>query len=194
MHFEHIYQWISLNLRYFNKPPWDTDRSPVELLDFIQSHPPGKYLDLGCGTGTNCLTLAKAGWQVTGVDLARRAIWLARRKFNADHQEGVFFSGDLLKTKLPPDEFDLVLDMGCYHSLAAGSRSEYQTAIYCWLKPDGVFLIYGHRYSENHLFTTSLTDLDIDRFQENLILLKRKDSQDMRGREVVWLWFRKPGK
>ena len=51
---------------YFGQPPWDTGVSPPELLDFIQNHKPGRAIDIGCGTGTNVITLANAGWNVTG--------------------------------------------------------------------------------------------------------------------------------
>jgi methylase of polypeptide subunit release factors len=70
---------LFFNLAYLQKPVWDTGISPPELLDFIANHNPGRALDLGCGTGTNSITLAKHGWEVTGVDFVKRAINLARR-------------------------------------------------------------------------------------------------------------------
>ncbi|HZD55845.1 MAG TPA: class I SAM-dependent methyltransferase, partial [Anaerolineales bacterium] len=69
-----ILRRIFFNLWYYREPPWDTGISPPELLAFIESHPAGQALDLGCGTGTNVITLARNGWQVTGVDFAPRAI------------------------------------------------------------------------------------------------------------------------
>src|SRR3990172_7902002 len=69
------------NLLYlFSEPPWDTGISPPELFDYIENHPPGNAIDIGCGTGTNVITLAQAGWQVTGVDFAPHAIKIAKRK------------------------------------------------------------------------------------------------------------------
>ena len=60
-------RWL-FNLWYFQRPPWDSGISPPELMEFIRSSQPGRALDLGCGTGTNIITLAKNGWQVTGVE------------------------------------------------------------------------------------------------------------------------------
>ena len=60
--------------------PWDTNITPPEVMEFIAASPPGKALDLGCGTGTNAITLARHGWQATGVDFAPKAIRAARRK------------------------------------------------------------------------------------------------------------------
>src|SRR4030066_306033 len=75
-----VLQRLVYQLWYYRKPPWDTGVSPPELLAHIERHPPGRALDLGCGTGTNVITLAQHGWQVTGVDFAWRAIRQAQRK------------------------------------------------------------------------------------------------------------------
>jgi methylase of polypeptide subunit release factors len=70
------------NLAYYQKHVWDTGITPQEVMSFIASHVPGKALDIGCGTGTNVIALAKSGWQVTGVDFAPRAIRIAKKRRN----------------------------------------------------------------------------------------------------------------
>src|SRR5438132_11612963 len=51
--------------------PWDSGVPPPELVEVVegpQALEPGRALDLGCGTGTNCIYLAEHGWDATGVD------------------------------------------------------------------------------------------------------------------------------
>ena len=60
------------------------DPDQVEVMDLILDDevkrlPVGTALDLGCGTGTNALKLARRGWSVIGVDWAEHAIELATR-------------------------------------------------------------------------------------------------------------------
>ncbi len=52
------------------------------LLESWQPVPPAKILDIGCGTGSLSLVLAKLGHQVTGIDLSPKMIAQARKKAN----------------------------------------------------------------------------------------------------------------
>src|SRR5689334_21905005 len=69
---------LSFNLWYFRNPPWDSGISPPELLEFIQTHPAGKAIDLGCGTGTNVITLQGKQDYLTQLKyiLAPNGFWL----------------------------------------------------------------------------------------------------------------------
>src|SRR3954469_3927503 len=51
------------------------DWTPTPLLvDVAEKLPPGRALDLACGTGRNALYLARLEWRVTAVDASRVAI------------------------------------------------------------------------------------------------------------------------
>jgi len=117
----HIY----FKLLYYRKPPWDTQVSPPELMEFIAQYPPGRALDLGCGTGTNVITLAQHGWQVIGVDYVGRALQQARKKARQANVTADFQVDDVTKLKNITGVFDLVLDIGCFHSLGTDEKRVY---------------------------------------------------------------------
>ena len=109
---------LYFNLLYlFSEPPWDTGISPPELLDFIEKHPSGRAIDIGCGTGTNVTTLAKAGWQIIGVDFAPHAIKLAKRKIKQAGIEAEILERSATDLHGITGPFDLALDIGCFHSI-----------------------------------------------------------------------------
>ena len=120
-----IMRWLVFNLWYFRNPPWDTGISPPELIQFIEANPPGRALDLGCGTGTNVITLFHNGWKVVGIDFALPAIYAARKKAREAGAEVTLRVGDAARINWINDQFDLILDMGCFHGLNAADRHLY---------------------------------------------------------------------
>jgi SAM-dependent methyltransferase len=190
---EEIRNWLHFNFHYLGSPPWDKNQSPPELIEFIQSHPPGFALDMGCGTGKNCLTLAEAGWKTTGIDFVPKAIFLAKRRFKKSSFQGDFFLGDVTRINLPDSHYDLVLDMGCYHVIPESSRNAYRSILQKALKPGGNFLLFGHFDSKFKPNSRRLTEYCIDQFKKMYILERSEEGMDRRGRNGVWLWFKKPG-
>src|SRR5256885_14173336 len=94
--------------------PWDTGVSPPELERFVASHPAGRALDLGCGTGANVVYLARHGWEAKGVDFAGRAIAKARRRARDAEGACTLIAGDVTRLSVA-GPFDLALDSGCLH-------------------------------------------------------------------------------
>ncbi len=182
---------LFFNLIYYQKPVWDTGVSPPELLDFIADHVPGRALDLGCGTGTNVITLAKHGWDVTGIDFAKRAISLAKKKakfygVNVDlHLEDVT---NLVSIK---GKFDLILDLGCFHSLPPSKRDSLILKVDQLLADNGTYLIYMFIPTNPDGFGPGATEEDIRFITQNLRLVDRKDSSDRGIRPSVWLTLQK---
>jgi SAM-dependent methyltransferase len=136
---------LLFDLRYrFGRPRWDTGITPPELVAFVESAgTPGRALDLGCGTGTNVVYLARHGWDVVGVDFSPRAIALARTRTREASVSARFVSADV--TRLPDlgAPFDLALDMGCLHSVPAARRADYARGLLTRLAPGGTYLLYA---------------------------------------------------
>ena len=61
---------------------WDHGVASPGLVDYLAANPalpPGQTLVPGCGSGHDARALAKAGWSVTGLDLAPSSVPLAKR-------------------------------------------------------------------------------------------------------------------
>src|ERR1041385_3559247 len=114
---QNLFRRLLFHYWYFGQPPWDTGISPPELLEFIQTHTPGRAIDIGCGTGTNVITLAQVGWKVTGVDFAPRAIQIAKQKLRKAKVQAELFVKDATNLKGIHGPFDLAFDLGCFHTI-----------------------------------------------------------------------------
>ena len=176
--------------KYFSRPVWDTGITPPELVAFVAGHPAGRALDLGCGTGTNTIYLAQNGWRVTGVDFVAQAIRLARRKA---HQAGVdvtFLHQDVTRLEDLSGSFDLILDIGCLHSLPAAEKRMYAGRVLELLAQPGCFLLYAFvkpDYEEGR----GLDQQDLALFDQHLERIERIDGTD-RGRTSAWFCWRRP--
>lgn len=58
-------------------------------------HRPERVLDLACGTGNMAAEMAKAGYQLVGVDASPDMLEAARRKFASQGLQGEFVQGDM---------------------------------------------------------------------------------------------------
>ena len=177
---------------WFNQLPWNTGITPPEVYAFLEQNPPGRALDLGCGTGTNALTLAKRGWQVVGVDYVSRAIRMARRKIHeaelADKAD--FLVGDVLDPDLVQGEFELILDIGCFHSFNGTDIHRYKDLVFSHLAPGGSLLLYVH-LSENPGSGHGTKESDLEVLVSALSLRWRQDGSES-NRPSAWLQFQKP--
>ena len=115
------------------RTPWDTGVTPPEVVGLIEGEtplPPGRALDLGCGTGNEVAYLARRGWTATGVDLVEIAVDRAMNRIEGLPNAAVR-RGDVTKLgEMALDgPFDLVLDLGCFHSLPSDGRDAYASGV-----------------------------------------------------------------
>jgi SAM-dependent methyltransferase len=127
---------------------WETAAPAPELVALVEGPDhlaPGRALDIGCGTGTSSVYLAKNGWEVTGVDIVSRALATAQRKA-ADAGVGVrLLQGDVtrLNDLGTGERYDLLVDLGCYHMIPDGQRDAYAQSITGMAAPGALLLMIG---------------------------------------------------
>lgn len=114
--------------------PWDQDQTPQELVELVEGEhalPPGRALDLGCGTGADAVYFAEHGWTVTGVDIVPRALRSARQRAHAAGVDVTWVHGDVaaLHTLDLAGPFDLICDLGCFHGLRDTDRARYADGV-----------------------------------------------------------------
>ena len=184
---------LSFILWYWRDPPWDTGITPPEVYAFLETHPPGRALDLGCGTGTNAITLAKHNWQVTGVDFVPAAIRKAKRKAAQAGVRVDFRVGDVTRLKGISGPFDLILDIGCYHGLSERGKADYRLQIFHLLRAGGTFLLYVFFRESPAAPGPGVVEADLEAFSPPLDLIARADGFERKTRPSAWLTFQKPG-
>jgi SAM-dependent methyltransferase len=182
-----LIRWISFNLRYLGKPPWDTKESPPELKDFIAHLPAGKALDLGCGTGTNLVTLARAGWNVCGVDFIWLAVLKARNRLKKIGIKNGVYRRDVVNIDFIDQKYDLILDIGCYHGLSKNQKERYRQNLDRLLNHKGSFLIYAYLQQESHNF--GFSEEDFTTLGKLFHLKWRKDGIGRLERPSAWMQF-----
>lgn len=127
--------------------PWDRGTIPpalIELVEGPQRVPPERAIDLGCGTGTQAIYLARHGWQVTAIDLVDRALRTARRKAQRAGASVEWVQGDVARlTEVVRGGYSLLFDYGCFHGLADAAREQYARGASAVAIPGAVLLLGG---------------------------------------------------
>ncbi len=88
----------------------------TELLTGALPAPPAAVLDIGCGTGSLSVALARIGYAVTGIDLSEAMIAQSQTKAQAAGYAIPFQVMDAAAPTFPPHQFDAIV---CRHLLWA---------------------------------------------------------------------------
>jgi len=179
--------------------PWDSGVPAPELVAAVEGEqrlPVGKALDLGCGTGTNCIYLAQHGWDATGVDFVPRAIRSAGQKASSAGVSPRFIVGDVtrLSTLGLGSGFDLLFDLGCFHSIPDSGRDAYAKGATEVARPGATMLLFGFvrgasppRFGPRGLARGEVAE----RFASGWEMVSETPGRPMFGADAAWYRMRR---
>ena len=184
--------WWQFQWRYWRgRTPWDTRITPPEVMEFIQSTPPGRALDLGCGTGTNAITLAQHGWQVTGVDFIPKAIGSARRKAAVEGLDIDFILASVTDLEMLKKPFSYILDIGCLNSLNMEQRRKYAGNLFRLLDHRGWYMLYAWYPRMHKGQRLGIMPEEVDGLLGDACVRTRIQEGEENGAPSAWYWYQR---
>ncbi len=181
------YEWRYLS----GRTPWEDGVSPRQVLEFAENATPGRAIDLGCGAGTNAMTLARKGWQVTGVDFSFAAVWISRRRAARAGLSIDFQTGDILNLKTPPTPHDYALDIGCLFSLAKHDRGRYADTLRRLVGPGGLFMLFAWLPLPGGGKGKGISPEETEGLMDRSFRMVRSTVGREKERLCAWYWFRR---
>lgn len=108
-----------------------------------------KVLEIGCGLGTDTISFARAGAQVTAVDLSTESLALAKKRAEVFGLDNVTFyqaNAEQLSDYVPVERYDLVYSFGVIHHTPHPERVIEQ--VHRYMDRDSIFkIMVYHRTS-----------------------------------------------
>jgi 3-polyprenyl-4-hydroxybenzoate decarboxylase len=120
--------------------------------------PPGRFLDVGTGTGTTALAAAQRGYTALGTDVSAAALEQAAQRAGS---EAVLFLRDDVTATDVRGAFDVVHDRACLHTLPPAQRARYVAAVAGMTRPGGCFVVKTHHPDAAARNTYPFTEADL---------------------------------
>ena len=151
---------------------WELGKPRPILVEYMEKGlimPRGKALDICCGAGTNTVYLAQNGFDVTGIDISRTAIEIAKKKAHQAKVDINFLAESFIDLPFNDEAFDFVFDMGCFHHVGVEERAKFIAGVHRVLKKDGFYMLtcfsYKNGHSWNHFTRQQIVDLFSGHFE-----------------------------
>ena len=179
--------------------PWEKGAPSPGLVDFLAAHPDlprGAVGVPGCGSGHDVREFAKAGFDVSGFDIAPSAVQIGAERTIAAGLRAKFQLADFLRDE-PPQKFDWLFEHTLFCAIQPTERDDYVRAVLRWLKPEGQYLAVNYLIPDQDgpPFGTTREEL-WRRFSPHFELVEElvpRSYPNRTGLELLLWWRRKAG-
>ncbi len=120
-----------------------------EVIDF-ESYKGKKILEVGCGIGIDSIQFARAGNDLTLLDLTIESVSIARSRLESEGFSANYVSGDSENLPFADNQFDVVYSYGVIHHSPDTTRSVSE--IFRVLKPGGQAVVMLYNYFSAMVF------------------------------------------
>jgi cyclopropane fatty-acyl-phospholipid synthase-like methyltransferase len=175
---------------------WKLSEMPGEISDTLLAFDKDQtqILDLGCGKGQECVSLALKGWHVIGVDFIPLAIQQAKRAAAEANvlDRTTFVSGDvsdLPALNLPAIQF--AYDIGCFHLLDSKQVMGYLAGVSKVLISGGLFLLNAFTPRQQGRKMVGYTEEEIKELFCTTFDLEKVSDHSYWRFPANWYWLRK---
>ncbi len=187
--------WI-FDLKYLlGRTSWDKGAASPKIVELVESKGslPAQMLDLGCGTGTNCIYLARYGWKTVGVDFSAIAIRRARRKARWAGVNCHFHRADVTDLAFLKATFDLALDRGCLASIPPEKWERYAAEAARLVRSDGLYMLCAlpPRPDRSTLYYGIAPAKVYDLFGATFAVECQEGGDDPINFSPIWYWLRR---
>lgn len=145
------------NIRHSTKPVGTRDYfDEVEARKyFVEPHIPGfaqferwrgkRVLEIGCGIGTDSINFARAGANLTVVELSERSFEICKKRFEVYGLNANFYCGSAeeLSSFLPVEPYDLIYSFGVIHHTPNPEKVIEQINNYCSPETEIRIMLYS---------------------------------------------------
>jgi len=150
---------------------WELGKPRLLLVEYMEKGflPKGRALDLCCGAGTNTVYLSQNGFDVTGIDISKTAIKIARKKAHQAKVSINFLAESFINLSFNDEEFNFVFDMGCFHHVEVEERQKFIVGVHKVLKEGGIYMLTCFSYKNglgwNHFTRQQINNLFSGHFE-----------------------------
>jgi SAM-dependent methyltransferase len=132
-------QW---DARYADREQLWSGQPNGALVAEVAGLTPGRVLDVGCGEGADAVWLARAGWDVTAIEVSGVALERAAKHARDAGVTVRWLHAELADAGLTPKSFDLVSAQ--YPALLRTPDDAAERALLAAVAPGGVLLLVHH--------------------------------------------------